>query len=73
MKKNSAKVEVNYHKPFGIEKFDKGWAFTFGTFHPHKIVVGIGKHNQRYFESKEEIVEELESLGIKQEEYAIKE
>lgn len=47
---------------FSIRKFEQGWAFVFGDNMP--VVIGIGRDNQRYFETHEAIVSKLEGLGI---------
>ena len=55
-------------KRYAIKQFDLGWAFVivFGM-----VPTPIGKRNRLYFGLKEEIVKELESLGIKSEEYCV--
>lgn len=54
-------------KLFAIRKSERGWAFTFGS--RQVDVVGIGKENQRYFDSHDALVKKLDSLGIKPDEY----
>lgn len=51
-------------KSFRIIKFEFGWAFVFCN-----KVTGLGMSNQRYFKTREELVEMLDSLGIIPEEY----
>lgn len=50
---------------FAVQKMENGWAFVFGG----DRVIGIGRENQRYFETHEAIVEKLDSLGINRDQY----
>ena len=51
-------------KLFAIKRFELGWAFTFCG-----VVTGIGSKTRRYFDTKEELVTMLDSLGIGPSEY----
>jgi len=55
-------------KGYAIKEFDLGWAFVivFGM-----VKTPIGKNSKLYFDTKEQIVAELDSLGMKPEEYCI--
>jgi len=54
MAKSFAVMKKDY---FGEEK----WCFCFGT---DRTVTGIGKSNQRWWDTKEELIAELTALGI---------
>jgi len=56
-------------KSFAIRKFEQGWALVFGQ--RRVDVVGVGKENQRYFDSREALVEKLTSLKIEPNEYDV--
>lgn len=52
-----------------IKKFEQGWALVFGK--RRVDVVGVGKEHQRYFDSREALVDKLTSLKIKPDEYDV--
>jgi hypothetical protein len=50
----------------GISPYEEKWCFCFGE---SRTVVGVGRKNQRWWDSKQELIDALSSLGIRCDEY----
>ena len=60
--------ESQMRNGYAIKQLALGWAFVikFGM-----VPTPIGRNSQLYFETKEDIIKELESLGVKPDEYDV--